>query len=74
VQEKKIEEEIHGLQDTLLDRLRKSGKPITKLYLKDGSEMIGVIEKSTENSVRLDTGESVIEIPKKDILRRMRQQ
>jgi hypothetical protein len=27
VQEKKIEEEIHGLQDTLLDRLRKSGKP-----------------------------------------------
>jgi RNase P/RNase MRP subunit p29 len=36
--------------------------------------MIGVIEKSTENSVRLDTGESVIEIPKKDILRRMRQQ
>jgi hypothetical protein len=73
-EEKKIDkkiEEVKIMMLTPLDRLRKAGKPLVELFLKDGSEIIGSIEKTTESNISLNTGESIIEIPKTDIKRRV---
>ena len=70
-EEKKINEEINGLQESLLDKLRRQGKPLVRLYLKDGSQLIGSIEESTAENVNLNTGENIITIPKAEIKRRV---
>jgi hypothetical protein len=73
-EEKKIDKKIEETKVMMLsplDRLRKAGKPLVELFLKDGSQIIGAIEKTTETNIKLNTGESVIEIPKADIKRRV---
>jgi hypothetical protein len=75
IEENKIEIEI---QDEIirwnnlsgLQKLRESGKSLTELFLLDGSNIIGCIVSQNVNSVVLDTGDGVITIPKKDIIRR----
>ncbi len=70
-EKEKINEERLGLQETLLDKLRKQGKPLVKLYLKDGSQLIGAVENTTADKVNLNTGENIISIPKSEIRRRI---
>jgi len=67
--QKKIEK-LKLLRLSPLDRLRKKGLSLVKLYVKDGSQLMGAIEKITPNEVYLNTGESVITIPKNEIRRR----
>ncbi len=68
--QKKIEK-TEMMELSPLDRLRKMGKPIVKLFVRDGSQLMGNIEKTTDKEIFLNTGESVITIPKGDIKRRI---
>lgn len=70
-EEERIDKQIEEIKLSPLDRLRKQGKPLVKLFLKDGSLIIGSIEETTADGVKLNTGESVITIPKADIRRRV---
>ncbi len=54
-----------------LDRLRKMGKPLTMIYLRDGSQIAGSVSGQSGGKLRLDTGDGVIKIPVNDIIRRM---
>ena len=54
-----------------LDKLRGMGKPLTMLYLRDGSQIAGSIVSSNEREISLDTGEGVITIPTEEVKRRM---
>jgi len=68
--DKKIEK-AEVMELSPLDRLREMGKPLVKIYVKDGSQLMGAVEETTEKEIRLNTGESVISIPKSDIRRRI---
>lgn len=70
-EEERIDKQIEEIKLSPLDRLRKQGKPLVKLFLKDGSQIISSIEETTADGVKLNTGESVIIIPKTDIRRRV---
>ena len=73
-EEKKIEQKIEKLKEMMLsplDRLRKQGRPLVELFLKDGIQIIGAIEKTGDGKLKLNTGESIIDIPKDDIRRRI---
>ena len=54
-----------------LDRLRKMNKPLTMIYLRDGSQIAGSVSGQRDGKLKLDTGEGVISIPVNDIIRRM---
>ena len=72
--EKRIEQKIEKIKENMLsplDRLRKQGRPLVELFLKDGSQIIGSIEKTEDGKLKLNTGESIIDIPKADIKRRI---
>jgi hypothetical protein len=53
-----------------LDKLRKEGKPLTMLHLRDGSQIAGYVVSSGSGNLRLNTGDGVISIPVAEILRR----
>ncbi len=72
IKEQKEKEEIMKLPP--LDRLRREGKPLTRVFTKDGSQLVGTVEKLTDDSIILNTGEGEIEIPKNDIRRRVPEQ
>jgi len=67
--EKKIEV-VKEIGLTPLQKLQKKGKVLTKLHLTDGSKLIGYIYDQDENSIKLDTGEGKIDLPKESIIRR----
>ena len=74
--EKAIDEKIKVIMDheaniKPLDRLRNMGKPLTMLHLRDGSMIAGSVESATDKTMKLDTGDGVIEIPTAEILRRV---
>jgi hypothetical protein len=73
--EKAIEEQINKLtaadQINPLDRLRKAGKPLTMLHLRDGSQIAGSVVSANEKTLSLDTGDGVIKVPTAEILRRV---
>lgn len=54
-----------------LERLRRDSKPLTMVYLRDGSQISGSMVSQNEKTMRLDTGEGVITIPVKEIIRRV---
>lgn len=54
-----------------LDRLRKAGKPLTMLHLRDGSQLAGSVVSANEKSLSFDTGDGVIKVPTAEILRRV---
>jgi hypothetical protein len=74
VEERKIDQQLEDMRLTARQKLKKQGKPLFKLFLKDGSQIVGSIEETTEKALKLDTGENVIEIPKGDIRRRVPEQ
>jgi len=53
-----------------LERLRREGKIITMLHLKDGSMIAGSIISQDEGEMKFDTADGIIIIPKNDIIRR----
>jgi hypothetical protein len=54
-----------------LEKLRKQGKPLTMVYLRDGSQIAGSIISADETTMLLDTGEGTIKLPIAEILRRL---
>lgn len=54
-----------------LDRLRQMNKPLTMVYLRDGSQIAGSVTGQKNGRLKIDTGEGLIEIPVEDIVRRM---
>ncbi len=54
-----------------LDRLRKLNKPLTMIYMRDGSQIAGSVAGQKNGKMKLDTGEGIIEIPVDDIVKRM---
>lgn len=75
-QENIIDKKIESLDKSApyinpLDRLRAQGKPLTKIYLKDTSEIIGSVVSQNNGVLSFDTGEGIIKIPVTDIVRRM---
>lgn len=54
-----------------LDRLRKAGKPLAMIYTRDGSQLAGHVVSQDGVNMNLDTGEGVITIPVKTIIRRI---
>ncbi|TAL31033.1 MAG: hypothetical protein EPN93_18595 [Spirochaetes bacterium] len=74
VEERAIDQKIEDIKLTALQKLKKQGKPLVRLFLRDGSQIIGSVEETTAAGLKLDTGESVIEIPKGDIRRRVPEQ
>lgn len=54
-----------------LDRLRAAGKPLSMLSLKDGSQIAGSVKSQSNGVLILDTGEGLISIPSKDVVRRL---
>ena len=54
-----------------LERLRRDNKPLTMVYLRDGSQISGSMVSQNETAMMLDTGEGVISIPVKEIIRRV---
>jgi hypothetical protein len=54
-----------------LDKLRRQGKPLTMLHLRDGSQIAGSVVSSTDDAIKIDTGDGIIDVPIKDILRRV---
>jgi hypothetical protein len=73
--EKVLDEQINKLTATEkinpLDRLRNAGKPLTMLYLRDGSQLAGSVISANEKSLSFDTGDGVIQVPTAEILRRV---
>ena len=67
----KIKQMMVGEKVNPLDKLRNMGKPLTMLYLRDGSQIAGSIISSNEKAISLDTGEEVISIPTEEVRRRM---
>lgn len=67
----KIKQMMAGEKVSPLDKLRNMGKPLTMLYLRDGSQIAGSIVSSNEKAISLDTGEGVISIPTEEVRRRM---
>ena len=56
---------------TPLERLRSENKPLTMVYMRDGSQITGSLVSSDETNMRLDTGEGIIKLPVKEIIRRV---
>ena len=54
-----------------LDKLRRDNRPLTMVYMRDGSQIAGSMISQDESNMRLDTGEGVIVLPVKEIIRRM---
>lgn len=72
----KIDKEISRIQkewDDLppLEKLRRQGKPLFMLYMRDGSKIAGSIVDQNKRSIKLDTGDGVIDLPKKEIVKRV---
>ena len=65
-------EEVEGerIRTAPLDRLRKEGKVLTMLHMKDGSRIAGSIISQDEREIRFDTADGIITIPKSEIIRR----
>ncbi len=74
IEERKIDNAIAELKLTAREKLKKEGKPLVKLFLKDGSQIVGSVEEVNEKELKLNTGEGVIDIPKGDIRRRVPEQ
>jgi len=53
-----------------LERLKKKGKILTKLHLRDGSQLTGTITWQDGKNIKIDLGDNVITLPKKIIIRR----
>ncbi len=53
-----------------LERLRKQGRFISMFHMSDGSRIAGSIVSQTPGTISLDTGDGIIEIFKKEIVRR----
>ena len=75
--EKLLDEKIDQMYEKVdfdelspLSRLKKDGKILTKFYMNDGSRIIGSIISQNRKSIKLDTGDGQISIPKEDIKRR----
>lgn len=74
-----IDAEINSLKEketkepvsSPIERLRKAGKPLTMIYLRDGSQIAGSVNGQKNGKLKLDTGDGVIDIPVNDIIRRM---
>ncbi len=54
-----------------LDRLRKMNKPLTMIYLSDGSQIAGSVLGQKKGKLKIDTGEGIITVPVNDIVRRI---
>ena len=54
-----------------LDKLRRDNRPLTMVYLRDGSQIAGSMVSQDESNMRLDTGEGIIVLPVAEIIRRM---
>ena len=54
-----------------LDRLRKMNRPLTMVYLRDGSQIAGSVTGQKNGKMKIDTGDGVIEIPVSDVVKRM---
>jgi len=54
-----------------LDKLRSLGKPLTMLYLRDGSQLAGSVISANDKTLKLDTGDGVIIVPTEEVRRRM---
>ena len=75
-EEKEIDQQIKKIEKDLdklppLEKLRRSGKPLTMLHLKDGSRLSGWVMSADSSHVRLNTGEKVLNIELHDIRRRV---
>jgi hypothetical protein len=55
-----------------LERLRRQGKFITMFHMRDGSRVAGSILSQNESAIKLDTGDGIIKISKKEIIRRQK--
>ncbi len=53
-----------------LERLRKQGKFISMFHMSDGTRIAGSIVSQTGRTISLDTGDGIIRISKKEIVRR----
>jgi hypothetical protein len=56
---------------TPIERLRSENKPLTMVYMRDGSQITGSLVSSDETNMSLDTGEGIIKLPVKEIIRRV---
>ncbi|MCP4135580.1 MAG: FecR domain-containing protein [bacterium] len=65
---KKLADEWNNLSG--LDKLRKQGKPITMLHLRDQTQIAGHVRGQDGTNLTLDTGDGVIKIPVIEIVRR----
>ena len=54
-----------------LDRLRKKGKTLSKIFLIGGEIMVGHIFWQDETNLKLNTGDAKLTIPKSDIKKRL---
>ncbi|HEY1405294.1 MAG TPA: FecR family protein [Spirochaetota bacterium] len=73
--EKEIDSKIIKIMDAEyvnpLDKLRKTGRPLTMIYLRDGSQIAGSVISANEKALRLDTGAGVISVPTDEVVRRV---
>ncbi len=53
-----------------LERLMREGKYITMFHMRDGSRVAGSIISQNETAIKLDTGDGIIKVLKKEIIRR----
>jgi len=53
-----------------VEKLREQGKVLSKITLRDKSVIIGSIVSQNSAVIRLDTGDGIIRLPKRDIIRR----
>ena len=69
--QKKIDEEVERWNNlSPIQKLRELGRPLSEITLRDRSVIIGSVAGQTEYYILLDTGEGIIKLPKKDIVRR----
>ncbi|MCP4134524.1 MAG: FecR domain-containing protein [bacterium] len=72
VDEKSLEKDILDLWNSLspIEKLRMKGKPLSKIYVRDGNVIMGSVISQSTKKLRVDTGSGVISIPKSDVIRR----
>ncbi len=54
-----------------LDKLRKLGRKLYMFHMNDGTKIAGTVLKQNEKNIKIDTGTGEIDLPKKDIIRRI---
>ena len=77
LKERAIDHRIDQMYETVeitraspLYSLKQRGRLLTKLYMTDGSQLIGSIVSQDADNIYLNTGDARIDIPKSDIIRR----